>query len=292
MTCTHCGFSVSPARSHCPRCGLPVETGQAHFEGQQPLVLTAPDMTEGSYPLPMSETMLGLEEYALSPEVAVHTDGQLVQPFPEFEFQDPSSRQPTSARPLLEPKTGFLGGPHSTRFGFTLSALCLLAGAMILVFVAVMAPGLSGKTGNGPNNSPLTIEEKPTKVADHPTATTIPTEVSAFPGEKYIDNVQLGSSVDRTSARITVPATSFRLGQTVYITMAVHPERPGALCLYWYINNSLLHYLPYEASNASISYWFAVKPAVMGNGSVEVYWASTPACIDKQLAYRGSFNIG
>jgi len=114
----------------------------------------------------------------------------------------------------------------------------------------------------------------------------------SFPGQHYISNAQMASSVYPMGARPLQESTIFRVNQKVYVTFQLHTgEQAGAVCFIWYLNGrSLFNYpLPVRPFQ-SASYSFAIYGNA-GAGSVELYWASSIRCTDEVLAQRVGFTV-
>jgi hypothetical protein len=183
--------------------------------------------------------------------------------------------------------------PRSSRFGFTIAGLCLICGALILVFVYFLAPGLdTASNQSSTTNNPISV---PT-VSPSPTVAASPTPT--FPGQQYISDAQMASQVDTTTAQPIMLATTFKAGQRIYVTFNVHApnDGPGGVCLLWYLNDKLIPTSAYNFSvNSSTSAYSYFTIDSAGNGSVEIYWLASPqsTCADptKLLGTRLQFTI-
>ena len=184
----------------------------------------------------------------------------------------------------------------SSNIGLVVAGLCVFTGALILIFVYFMATGLS-------NDAPGTgrvISQASTATTSVPS----PSPVSsltvaasstpiALPGEQFIDNAQMASAIDFSTAKVTTAASTFSVNQKVYVTFDLHPNsQAGAACLSWYLNGKkIAHYefaVPPSISRSVYSY--EVYQAA-GAGSVHIYWASSIACTDKLLAQEVNFSV-
>jgi hypothetical protein len=207
-------------------------------------------------------------------------------------LQGPASQPGFSQQTPLPspPQTGAPRNFRNSRLGFVIAGLCILAGALILVFVYFIAVGSPGgdATTKG-TGSPVSL---PTK-APTPTATTAPTPTATiYPGQQYINNAQMASAVDSSSLQPTQLATTFKTNQKIYVTFQLHPAgHNGAVCLLWYLNGRQI--TPYSfavSANSKLSYAYAIYGGT-GAGYVEIYWASTTQCTDQLLAQHVDFTV-
>jgi len=204
--------------------------------------------------------------------------------------------------------------PPRIKLGFTVAGMCLMAGALIMIFVFIMAQSLpltqstaSTNPSTQSNNSKPAATHKP---AATQTATTQPTatQTQATPtpaatattpasGNVYVDNTVLASGVDTQTGQPLQPAQTFRVGQSVYVTMTIHqPAYNGAICLSWSVNNHAYPYASSAAPNgatylAQTSAYFFYKPGATGPGFVDISWASSTACADKVPVQRLPFTV-
>ncbi|MFL5690314.1 MAG: hypothetical protein ACJ795_00770, partial [Ktedonobacteraceae bacterium] len=188
--------------------------------------------------------------------------------------------------------------PRTNNIGFVIAGLCVFAGGLILIFVYFMALGLpssnstnSAYTSTGITATPHTNANLPTAVTASPTVASSPT-VSSNQGAQYIDNPQMASSVNISTAQPTQIATTFKPQQKIYVTFNIHPNgKFGAVCLYWYLNNKNITQYPFAVTpNDKAGYSYAIYGGT-GPAYVEIYWASSTACSDKILAQHVNFKV-
>ncbi len=204
---------------------------------------------------------------------------------------------PTPPPAVYMPQNPAGRGKQGTRRGFTVAGLCLCAGAVILVFVAVLAHSLPASTSPSiqTTSAPTTLA-KTTPVASTPTASlpTVTPSPTAFPAQQYITSAQMASAVDETTGLPVTLATSFKVSQKMYLTLALNSKgNSGAICMLWYINNQHLTADDFAIDvGATSEYAFTyIYPPTAGTGYVEVNWASTDKCTDMTLAQRVSFTV-
>jgi hypothetical protein len=195
------------------------------------------------------------------------------------------------------------------RLGFTVAGICIGAGALILILVFIMAQSLPApasaevqvqptqqeKSNNEGNQKEATVLVTPSPVPS-PTALTA-TPSPGTTGSQYIDNVQIGTTMDMNRVQIAQGTRDFRAGQKIFITMNVNSiGYQGAVCLDWYVQNTFLtHYAFSTTADPSLPHATAWSYAIstrQGPGYVNVFWASSLACGDKVLAQRVDFNVG
>jgi hypothetical protein len=187
------------------------------------------------------------------------------------------------------------GNSSKTRLGFTAAALCVIAGGLLLVFVYFVATGASGNANNSGvgsiNTQHTSISPTSQPPSPSPTNASSPTATS-FPGQQYISNAQMASQINTQTAQPTQLSTTFTVNQKIYVTFQLHPAgQSGAVCLLWYLNSRQVTGYNFAVSqNTSASYSYAIYGGT-GTGAVEVYWASSSSCADKQLAQRVNFTV-
>jgi hypothetical protein len=314
MRCTHCDLPLSPTNtgSVCPRCHMPTGTGTnaAAKSKQTPVVqmsnndsvqLSFPPSQQTYYPQPgqmWSPTPTPTPTPLLTVSSPQLNAGELrweSQPLPQ------TSDARWESRPLPQTSEVYM---HKTRaatsnLGFIIASVCVITGGLLLIlvyFIAAGLPPLTTQTQSITTGSPiLTATPHSTATAVVPTPTAKPTpiaSVGAFPAQQFIANPQLASAVNMTTAQVVQPATSFRVGQRVYVTFAIHPDgRSGAVCLLWYSNaRTFSHFEFAVSSNSTIAYSYTYY-ATSGPAYVEIYWASDISCSDKMLAQRVNFTV-
>jgi hypothetical protein len=196
----------------------------------------------------------------------------------------------SSPRPVLRPQAR-----RASNVGFYVAGLCVIAGALILVFVYIMALGLpASSTTSAFTVSPSATTNavlSPTATPPSPTAVLSPT-TGIYPGQQYIDTPQMASMVNITTAQPLQTTTIFKVNQKIYVTFAIHPNgKNGAVCLFWYLNNRNVTQYPFAVTaSAGAGYSYAIYGG-SGPAYVEIYWASTISCSDKILAQHVTFTV-
>jgi len=299
MRCSSCGLPLSPSRAqtNCPRCSTPI--GPDPKATQQPYWERAGAVQAGT----PTQTDQWAEQPPYHPSVAQIPEYQqgVLQRYPPqppqqagyMRLQGPAS-QPGFSQPTPLPSPPQARAPRNfrnSRLGFVIAGLCILAGALILVFVyfiAIGSPGGNATTTTG-TGSPVSL---PTK-APTPTATTAPTPTATiYPGQQYINNAQMASAVDSSSLQPTQLTTTFKTNQKIYVTFQLHPAgHTGAVCLLWYLNGQQITQYSFPVSaNSKLSYAYAIYGRT-GAAYVEIYWASTTQCTDQLLAQHVDFTV-
>jgi hypothetical protein len=182
-------------------------------------------------------------------------------------------------------------GGRSARFGFTLAGVLVGVGGVLLLLIAMIAPGL---TAPSPTPVQSVVTQRPSTFVPTPVPSSTPalSPTPTYPAQQYVDTVQLASAVNTRTALPMTPTTTFKVKQQIFVTFMVHPGgHAGAVCLRWFLNNQ--YYSHYEfpvgaVTQPAYSYTFAGVP---GPGYVQIYWASTVACIDRLLARQADFMV-
>jgi len=272
MKCAKCGLPLSPKRqpANCPRCGTPVKSAvrtRAAVGSAQPgfFVPSARNPSNGrGLQAPISPPLEPAQGWQ---------SGIRDQAGPAPFWSDPSGQQPP-------------GNNRNSRLGFTIAGLCIVAGALLLVFVYFMAIGGQGNQ-NGATNGTQTTSTATAPPSSSPTTLPSPTATS-FPGQQYIDNARMSSSQPPP-----LKATStFKTNQTIYVAFDLHPNgHSGAVCLVWYLNGQKVTSFNFKAGgNSHSSYAYAIYGGT-GPGSVELYWAGDPSCKNGLLAQEVAFTV-
>jgi hypothetical protein len=326
MKCLQCGFPLSPTRTICPRCGanngkgaataprfapgaavLPPSqpaTGQDNRFGGSNVDLATPQPQWGAPPqtptFPQAEGAgyypSALQEQAgfFGNDMGQPQNQLYLSPSPFAEQVAPVSFSftPSAATlpPLQPPRPAKRS--HSPQFGFTIAGLCLISGALLLVFVYFMSIGLLSRPTNNQaaNSSTATKAATPTVL---PSPSPIVSPTPNFPGQQYITNVQMASAINTTTAQTITPTTTFQVGQRMYVTFLVHTMgASGGVCLLWYINNTLFTSYDFSVPSDTSAYSYAASRTA-GTGNVEIYWTTRASCLDpnKVLGQRVSFTV-
>ena len=307
MKCTHCGLPLSPTNTSkiCPRChnslvpapGPVVQQTQEQVDNQawtgsaqgpswtqaqqwqSPPTPSSPMRTADSY-----QNQIPFTPAAQAPLLrAEQTPRSAPTPTPGVMYSTPV--------PAMRPQT-----PHMSNRGFIISALCVISGGLILVFVYFIAMGLPAAPTTGANpvtsvTTKNTVAATPTTPILTPTAVPSPT-AGALLGNQFIDNTQMASTVNTTTAQPLLLTTTFKINQKIYVTFDIHPNgKNGAVCLYWYLNNKSVTQFPFGVTaSAKAGYSYAIYGGT-GPAYVDIYWASTISCSDKILAQHVSFTV-
>ena len=186
----------------------------------------------------------------------------------------------------------------TSNLGFIIAGVCVFIGALLLLLVYVLAVGLAPSTlqtqsipvGNSVKTT--TRHHTPTAVPTRHEQPSPTTTSGAFPAQHYITNPQMASAVNTNTAQVIQAATTFHVGQRVYVTFAIHPNgHSGAVCLQWYANAHAFSHFEFAISSGSTvaySYTYYAKAAP---AYVEIYWASSVSCSNELLAQRISFTV-
>ena len=192
-------------------------------------------------------------------------------------------------------------GRSTARLNFTIAGLCVLTGGLILIFVYIISfslpPTLASSqqavvaTATTQGFSP-TAQGTPANATATIQATPAATPTVGLPGAQYIDTARMASSVNTTTAQPIQLTSKFKTKQPIFVTFMLHPQNTGgAVCLLWYLNQKPFSHYAFSVDTtpqSAYSYAYAGSP---GSGSVEIYWASTTACTDTELAQVLKFTV-
>jgi hypothetical protein len=219
--------------------------------------------------------------------------------FPATPSQAPSQSSGwTATPPPLQPLPQALSTPAAAhiqrnrqRIGFTAAGVCLITGALILTFVAIIAQPLFSANTQATHTNTSRPTPSVTVIPSPPAPT--PTPTPTLPGAQYITNAMMASAINASTGQATQYTTNFTVNQKIYVTFALKTgNQGGAVCIQWYLNNKYMSDYAFPVANNqfynSYAYTSISNP---GNGYVEVYWASTVACRDEALAQHVTFTV-
>jgi hypothetical protein len=169
----------------------------------------------------------------------------------------------------------------------------VIVAAVILISVHFTVVGLSSNTPD------VSVSTSPTAVVTSslsPTTTTFATATAAaaasLPGASFIYKAEMASAVDSNSGKAATLATTFSVSQRIYVILQLHPaNQAGAVCLLWYLNGKETTHFEFPVGPTdTIAYSYTIDRQP-GAGYVDIYWASTTACINPLLAQHVLFNV-
>jgi hypothetical protein len=325
MRCANCDWPLSPLRpaTNCPKCGAPtgsnsnaeITSRQQDFE--EPVLGTGGTPQDNPwnsgqvpqhspYSTPMQPANIGANtgNWYGTPQVPLQGQREARERMPSgaewnaganMQYSAPPPQVPFVGTTRQQPRPGRgFGNSSTTRLGFMVAALCVIAGGLLLVFVYFLATGPSNNPNGGVGStSTQQTATSPTSLPPSPSPTIAPSPMSTTsPGQQYIDNAQTASAINLKTAQPTQLSTTFTVNQKIYVTFQLHPQgQSGAVCLLWYLNSSQVTSYDFPVTqHSSGSYSYAIYGST-GAGSVEVYWASSTSCTDKQLAQRVDFTV-
>ncbi len=236
MRCSQCGLPLSPSRINCPRCATPVggSERQTEITYDAPLLpqgtISSAGHEEGINQQETRKEQPGdgtqVQPYFTieKPQLPMYTQQAKEQGQQQGWFPPPLTSTPTltpsflqKAEPIrtnksaLEPRRrqavrglSMLSGKSisRTRLGFTVAGLCMGVGAIILIFVFIMTQSLHNidsaalQAANQKNRDKANAMVSP-KVPLSPSPTILDiTPTPNTPGSKYIDNIQIGTTIN------------------------------------------------------------------------------------------------
>lgn len=296
MRCTSCGMPLSPNRAsaNCPRCGTPLQNVQ-----KATATLTPQQFDQSGWGQPLSnpgiDTWNQPVQAPYAPFAAPATPMTSMPQATPVSFPEQQGWQPApEITPTFPPQqTSPLKVQRSTRLGLTVASLCILTSALLLIFVYFMALGLPNTTSSNPGISNVTQTIPSPTARTSPAVTPSPTVTTAtYPGQQYIDNAQMATGIDPTTLQPTQVTTTFRTGQTIYVTFNVHTGgHSGAVCASWFLNGQQTTSYGFNlGANSHVSYATALYNTP-GSGYVELFWATSKACTDELLAQKVNFTV-
>ena len=296
MRCSRCDMPLSPTRTSCPRCGNAV-VASGGFKGQS----EPPFAFVHAAPEPRHQSNAGFIDVAV--DVAPMQPGwgaqaRSVQETPfaaasappltpfaaeQGDVQVPLYLQEALASSTLPPLPQ--ARKRSVHVGFGLAGLCTAVACVLLLFVYVMAQTLpQSSTPPTTRSGVSSLVAQNTPVIDlSPTATTpIASPTATYPGQQYIANAHTAMMINVATAQPTLPASTFKVGQKIYITFDVHPQgQTGAICLLWFINATQFTSYPFAVNTTSTTSAYSyASTGNVGPGYVEIYWENAPSCLD------------
>lgn len=210
---------------------------------------------------------------------------------------------PWESRQLLHTTNAHMHQTRKARMvtsnvGFIVAGACVLTGALLLILVYFLAAGLSPSIVQtqsmtaGNSVTATTRQHTPTAVPTHITNPSPTVPSGAFPAQQYVSNPQMASAVNPNTAQVIQAATTFKVGQRVYVAFTIHPNgRSGAICLQWYANAQAFSHFEFAISPSSTVAYSYTYYATPGAAYVQIYWASSVSCNDEMLAQRINFTV-
>lgn len=270
MRCSYCGLPLSPVNKSgtCPRCSAPIGSKPPSNAAQAPAQMHAPSLVQDSTP----------RMHAFTPTST-----------PTPAWISPLNEQTQAGTYTNAAVRSRRGG----QLGFTIAGLCIITGALLLIFVYVISIELSQNTATGTVPPALvhptsTAHTKPT--ATSPTVS--PSTSVAFPGQQYISYAQMASSINKSTAQPIQTATTFPVGLPVYVTFLVHPNgQDGEVCLSWYLNGKFTSNYSFAIGAANTTAYSYTYYHASGQAYVELSWSNSADCSNALLAQHIDFTI-
>lgn len=302
MKCQSCGMPLSPTNTPtvCPRCHMPLAVNvRGQDAAQMPFPAAAAVQTQMPFP-PQSAYQWGQisNPTPVPTQVPPFTPAPMLQPgMMQSREQSGSVPLPSESQNTQRNMQAISARRSSSGFlGFMIAGLCIVTGGMLLVFVYLM--GLSLPQANSLSVNQVTPVATQAVIPSSTTAGTTPTvaptatQSTAFPGEQYISNSQMASSINTATAQPLKLAITFAVNQRIYVTFDIHPNgKSGAVCLAWYLNNHIVNQFAFPASASAGSGYSYDLYGAAGPAYVQISWASTTTCSNALLAQQVSFTV-
>lgn len=290
MRCSRCDMPLSPTKTSCPRCGTAIGVVADSFKGQGELPFAVAQVPFEQ----IQQNSPGFVGTAVKVEPIQHNWGQRQDtplaaasgpPITPLTPEQASSDdvQEVLTLPMSSPLPGT--GNRATVIGFGLAGLCTGVACLLLLFVYVIAQTLPATSNGSPahlGGSALVTQNTPT-INPSPKATApIVSPTATYSGQQYITNAQTSTTINFATAQPTFPTSTFKVGQTIYITFSVRPHaQTGAICLLWYINATQFASYPFAISTTSTTAAYSyANTGNVGPGYVEIYLENAPSCLD------------
>jgi hypothetical protein len=190
---------------------------------------------------------------------------------------------------------------QTTRIGFTIAALCIIAGGFLLIFVYFIGQEVLPGSGTAANSG-ITLQSTttPKSQTQVPTTTVVSTATISpatptptLPGQNLLDTSVLASNFNEQTGQIIQQSTTFQVDQKVYVVFALHPGgNSHTVCLNWYLNDQSVNTFSFQVNPASnYSYYSYTMMHTAGNGRVDISLSSTTDCTGATMAKQLTFTI-
>ncbi len=296
MRCSRCDMPLSPTKTSCPRCGTVVASSSFKEQGERPFAFVQAPAYQGQQNNPSvvgTAVEVAPVQYTWAPQAKSVQETPLVtallppQTLLTSRLEDAqASTHIQEAQPFSIPSPISKANNRSAGMGFGLAGLCTVLACLLLLFVYVIAQTLPPPDGSSvtrlANRSSVVAQNTPMIDLSSTATTPAVSPTATYPGQQYIANAQTATTINAVTAQPTLPASTFTVGQKIYITFDVHPNgHLGAICLLWFINATQFASYPFalNTTNTTSAYSYAATRNA-GPGYVEIYWENAPSCID------------
>ncbi len=295
MHCTNCGAVLQPGVANCTNCGAPVAQAPAASQGAasyDPTIVVPPQQGPAN---PYGNVQPAPNPYGSVPSVPTSYGNASYTPPPPPVGQplQPNYTYPQAGYPVGVPPVapGIYGMPPQqpkkrSRVGLFIAigvGVLLLACVAIVLLIPRTTATPTGKGGTTPATTPAT-----TPTSNTPSGQNIVASASAI-----ILNAKTTSAVD-TNYAPTKPTTTFKTGDTVYITFDIQSgDNDGYIETKWYadgkvFDNKIFHH----THGNTVAYSSIPYTTATPKGAGELYWCTKADCSDGQLAQIVNFTVG
>lgn len=253
-------------------------------------------MQSPQMPFPTSENRQNIASSPSGQQATFPMAGSPLSP-PTYSTSTMQNRpgQPLPRKPYPAPR----GRSKTTRIGFTIAGLCILAGGFLLTFVYFIGQGFQPEGGTTttasttqPSVTAIATQKPEPTIASTPTAPAV-TTTPILPGQNLLDTSVLGLGINSQTGQVVQQSTSFQVNQKIYVVLSLHPGgNSHTICLNWYLNDQSVNMFSFEVDPTSnYNYYSFAAMSAPGNGRVEISLASTTSCADATMAQKLSFTV-
>jgi len=148
----------------------------------------------------------------------------------------------------------------------------------------------AGTTSPGNTQLANTVKINQTATATYLSKPTVPpiTPTPTLPGQDLLDMSVLSNDFNNIQ-----PLTDFKVNQTIYVVLTLHPGGTShEVCLNWFLNDLLVKKFAFAVDPTSNYHYYSYTTMLTtGSGYVEISLASTTACSDDILAKKLYFTV-
>ena len=295
MRCSRCDMPLSPTKISCPRCGT--ATGAGDDRGTlSPVFAHAPFGQKQQHGYAGTAVEVEPIKYNRGPQTRNLQETPLATTPVPPQTPFPVQREEVSVSLHGQDALAFVSQPKAkwsaANIGFGLAGLCTAVACLLLLSVYAIAqtlPSNSHPSTRLAGRTTVVVQNTPGGVLSPTAISPTASAMATYPGQQYIAHAQTAAAINFSTEQATLPASTFRVGQKIYITLDVRPNgHTGAVCLLWFINATQFASYPF-AINTTITtpvYSYATTYNV-GTGYVEIYWENAPSCTDPNKILGG-----
>jgi hypothetical protein len=317
MQCRTCGAPLPPGAVNCPNCGAATPYNQpvGSYDPTQRAGQVPPTSYGGSPPPPPTDPYGGSSPYGGSPYDRTTGSSPYNAGYPS-QAPVPQGYPPQTPMQQGYPQystPGFPQVPQTPPRNNNMTVIIAAVAVVVVVAVIIGVFALSNK-GSGVSSTNMTATALAQNTGTTPTseATTAPTPTATQAQQtnalasQIISNAQTASAIDPDHYTPTKLTSTFKAGDTVYITYQIDVSNVtpkdgyfGNVMVKYYSDGSVyskgtLDDLKEDNTDTDrkVPAYFSVKDyEATADGKVELYWCDTNACDNPQLAQVVTFTV-